>query len=171
MKKLFPAIVMLLPLILFAEQTTIGYLGVLSEPVSETMLTALDLEHGVLITKVYDETPASDAGFEVGDVVYEIDNEKIKDIKTLKAVVAERPNKKVEVKFLRSGKHQKKAITLGEKEKDIVKFNFQIPDMEDFKEAIEIGREEFKEQLENIEKEIELLKKEIEDIKRRLKEQ
>lgn len=171
MKKLFPVIVLLIPLFLFAEETTIGYLGVLSESISEAMLSALDLEHGVLITKVYEDTPAGDAGLEVGDIIYEIDGEKITDIKTLKVVVADRPDKKVEVKYLRSGKHQKKSITLGEKEKEIIQLNLQIPDMDDFKETFKAGREEFKEQLENIEKEIEQLKKEIEDIKRQLQEQ
>jgi serine protease Do len=171
MKKLLPVFIMFMPLLLFAEQTTIGYLGVLSEPISETMLKTLDLEHGVLVTKVYEDTPADEAGLKVGDVIYEIDGEKITEIKILKDVVAERPLKKVEIKFFRSGSRMKETVKLGEKEKEIIKFNIQMPDMEDFKETFESGREEFKEQLENIKQEIEQLKKEIEDIKRQMQEQ
>ena len=171
MKRLFPVIIMLIPLLMFAEQTTIGYFGILSETVSDVMITALDIEHGVVVTKVYDGTPAEKTGFEVGDVIYEIDGEAIKDIDVLKSVIAERPNKKVEVKILRSGKHMKKSVTLGEKEEEVLKFKFDIPDMDDFKKAFEMGRAEFKEEIQNLEKEIELLKKEIEEIKRQLQEQ
>jgi len=171
MKRLLPAIIMLMPLLLFAEQTTIGYFGILSEPISEVMMTALDIEHGVVVTRVYDDTPADKGGFEVGDVIYEIDGEAITDIDILKRVVADRPNEKVEVKMLRSGKYMKKSVTFGEKEEEILKFKFDIPDMEDFKEAFEMGRAEFKEEIKNLEKEIELLKKEIEEIKRQLQEQ
>lgn len=171
MKKLLVLCAVLIPLFAFAEKETIGYFGILSEPLSDVMKTALDLDHGVIITKVYEDTPAEKGGFENGDVIYEIDGEKIEDIDALKKVIADRPNEKVVIKFLRSGEHSKESVTLGEKEKEIIKFNIEIPDMEDFKKALEMGKAEFQEQLDNIEKEIEFLKKEIEDIKRQLQEQ
>lgn len=170
MKKLYTVVLLLIPLFMAGEQTTIGYFGVLSEPISDVMMTALDIEHGVVITKVYEATPAYDAGFEVGDILIEIDGQAIPDIATLKAVVADRPNKKVTVEYLRSGSHKEKSVTLGEKEKEIFQFNLEIPDMENFKKALETGREEFQEQLDNLEKEIENLKQEIEDIKKQMQE-
>ena len=169
MKKIVAFAVMLIPLFIFAEQETIGYFGILSEPINEAMMAALDIEYGVLVTKVYDNTPAEKAGFEIGDVIYEIDGEKIVDIKVLKDVVANHPNGKVTIKFLHSGEDMTKSVIFGEKE--MVKMIFEIPNMEDFKEALETGKDEFEEQLHNLEKEIELLKKEIEDIKRQLQEQ
>jgi C-terminal processing protease CtpA/Prc len=156
---------------MFAEEETIGYFGILSEPLSDVMKTALDVDHGVIITKVYEETPAEKGGFEDGDVIYEIDGEKIEDIDALKMVIADRPNKKVVIKFLRSGKHSKESVTLGEKEKEIFKFKLEMPDMEEMQKMLAKGKAEFKEQLETMEKEIEMLKKEIEEIKRQLQEQ
>lgn len=170
-KKLLVLTVMLIPLFVFAEVETIGYFGILSEPLSDAMKTALDLEYGVIITRVYEDTPAEKAGFENGDVIYEIDGERVENIETLKEVIADRPNKKVTIKFLRSGEQTKEAVTLGEKEKEVFMFKMEIPDMDDIKEALEMGKAEFKEQLENIEREIEILKQEIEEIKRQMQEQ
>jgi C-terminal processing protease CtpA/Prc len=169
MKKIMALVAMLIPLFMFAEQKTIGYFGILSEPINEAMMAALDIEHGVLITKVYENTPAEQAGFEIGDVIYEIEGEKIVDIEALKTVVAKHPNEKVTIKFLHSGEHLKKSVVFGEKE--TVKMPFEIPNMQDFKKALETGKNEFREQLQKLEKEIELLKQEIEDIKRQLQEQ
>jgi len=171
MKKLLVITALLIPLFMFAEVETIGYFGILSEPLNDAMKAALDLDHGVIITKVYEDTPAEKGGFENGDVIYEIDGEMIVDIDALKKVIADRPNKKVVIKFLRSGDHSKESVTLGEKEKEVFKFKLEMPDMEEMQEMLAKGKAEFKDQLENLEKEIEMLKKEIEEIKRQLQEQ
>jgi C-terminal processing protease CtpA/Prc len=171
MNKLLVIAVALIPLFVFAEVETIGYFGILSEPLSDAMKNALDIESGVIITKVYEDTPAAEGGFENGDVIYEIDGEKIDDIDALKKVIADRPNEKVVIKYLRSGDHAKETVTLGEKEKEILKFKIEMPDMEEMQEMLAKGKAEFKEQLENLQKEVELLKEEIEDIKRQLQEQ
>ena len=171
MKKLLVIAVALIPLLMFAEVETIGWFGILSEPLSDAMKTALDIDHGVIITKVYEDTPAEKGGFEDGDVIYEIDGEKIDDIDALKMVIADRPNEKVVIKYLRSGKHAKETVKLGEKEKELLKFKIEMPDMEEMQEMLSKGKAEFKAQMEILEQEIEQLKKEIEEIKRQLQEQ
>ena len=67
MKKLFILAAIALPLLVFAEEETIGYLGVITEELSETMMKALDVEYGLLIKDVVENAPAEKAGLEDGD--------------------------------------------------------------------------------------------------------
>ena len=67
-KRLF-VIMLTLPLLLLADETMVGYLGVGLENLSDAMKIALDLEHGVIVSKVFKESPAEKGGIEVGDVI------------------------------------------------------------------------------------------------------
>jgi membrane-associated protease RseP (regulator of RpoE activity) len=91
-----------------------GWLGVYASDLSEPMTIALNIDHGVLITDVVDESPAKEAGFEKGDVVIEIDGEKIEDGSRLRHVVRKRPGKKVNALVHRRGKAKRIGVTLAE---------------------------------------------------------
>jgi len=105
MKKIL-IIAIAIPLLLFAKEETIGYLGVGIAELSEAMKMALDIEHGILVDKVYEESPAEKAEIKVGDIIFEIDAEKITNYETLKQVVAARPNEKVRIQIYRAKKKQ-----------------------------------------------------------------
>ncbi|MCD4690083.1 Do family serine endopeptidase, partial [bacterium] len=83
-----------------------GYLGVVPQDITRDLAEATGLEStkGVLIASVEGDTPAADAGLEAGDVVIEIDGEKIDDTVHFRRVVAGvEPGEKARMKVLRDG--------------------------------------------------------------------
>jgi C-terminal processing protease CtpA/Prc len=179
MWKSFFAIVLTLPLLLCAEETTYGYLGVGIENLNDAMKTALDLEHGVIVNKVFEESPAEEGGIEVGDVIMKIDDDEISDYGDLRTAVREKPNERVSMRIHRSGKTLTKYIEIGEKEHkkieldveipDIEELEIEIPDIEELEDIIIIKKGELEEELEQLKEELEELKVELEKMKENIK--
>jgi len=169
MKKMLLIAIIALPLLVFAEKEPVGYLGVSTSELDEAMKTALDLEHGVLVEKVYEDSPAEKADIKIGDVILEIDEDKITDYKTLKNIVKDKPNNKVKMKIYRSKKSITKNVVLGERTKTRISFDIDIPDMEELKELLCKGSEELKEQMAKLKQEMEKLKEDIKNLKKQIK--
>jgi len=104
-----------------------GWLGVYTDDLSQPMLVALDIDHGVLITGVADETPAAKAGIEVGDVILSLAGEKISDGSALRWAVRDRPEQKVGITVRRRGKEKKLEVTLGTRELAEQTLDFEWP--------------------------------------------
>ena len=68
-----------------------GWLGVYSEELSEAMLVALNVDNGVLVTGVADESPAKAAGLAIGDVITSVGGEKVKSVLELRREVRKHP--------------------------------------------------------------------------------
>lgn len=99
------------------EEEQRGWLGVYTEGLSEAVLIALNIEHGALVGGVVEGSPAEEAGLQKGDVILQIDGQKIEDASGLREVVRERPEAKVSVSLRRRGKGAKKTVTLGKRDK------------------------------------------------------
>jgi hypothetical protein len=106
-----------------------GWLGVYTEELSKPMLVALDIDHGVLVTEVAEESPAARSGLETGDVIMSLDGEATNDGSALRWTVRDRPNKAVVVKLRRRGKEKKLQVTLGTRDGAEQNFSFQWPEM------------------------------------------
>ncbi len=171
MRKTLFVIMLAVPLLLWADETTVGYLGVHLDNLSDAMKKALDLDNGVLVEKVVEESPAEKGGIEVGDVILKIDDNDIKDYGDLKAVVRERPNERVAMRIHRSGKTMTKHIELGEKERMKIELDLDIPDLEELENALVIKKGELEEELENLKEELEGLKLELEALKEDLRKE
>jgi serine protease Do len=67
-----------------------GWLGVAAQPVSPTMAKALDLPGttGALVAEVQNDSPASSAGIQPGDVITRIGSQTVKDSRALAQMVA-----------------------------------------------------------------------------------
>jgi serine protease Do len=94
-----------------------GYLGVVLQPLTPELKTALGLESdmGVLIGDVVEGSPAEQAGVQRGDVVTEIDGEPVTEVGRLRNLVAGMmPGTKVQLGIERSGRKQTLQVTLGE---------------------------------------------------------
>jgi len=96
-----------------------GYLGVQVKDVADKALLArLGLkegEGGVLVTGVFDGTPAEKAGVQEGDLLTHLGDKAIRDSRELQRVVAGLPlNKAVAVKLLRDGKEKTLDVTVEE---------------------------------------------------------
>jgi len=92
------------------------------------------------------------------DVILEIDKNDTTDYATLREIVAERPNKKVNILIFRAEKKITKEATLGEKEKTTIKFEMDIPNIEELKDVLGRGNAKIQEEIDNLKEEIEKLK-------------
>ncbi len=168
MKKILLWAAIAIPLLVFAEEETIGYLGVTTEELSEAMMTALDLEHGLLIKDVVENSPAKKAGLETGDIILEIDGNKITNYPALKELVAAKPDEKVKILINRSGKKYTKEAKLGVRAKPKFSIQMELPDFEEIKKLMSQGTEQLKQELERLKEEIEKIKEEIEKLKKKV---
>ncbi len=169
MKRMLLIAIIALPLLVFAEKESVGYFGVSTTELNEAMKTALDLEYGVIVEKVHKDSPAEKADIKIGDVILEIDEDKITDYNILKNIVKAKPNNKVKIKIYRSKKSITKNVVLGEKTRTRITFDIDILDMEELKELLCKGSQELKEQMAKLKQEMEKLKKDIENLKKQIK--
>jgi serine protease Do len=101
-----------------------GWLGIGIMELDEKIREKLDLDsdiEGILITEVYDDSPAEEAGLKEHDVVMSIDGEKGKDLSHFVKLVKEKdPGTEVEVQVYRDGKTKTIKATLAERENTFV---------------------------------------------------
>ena len=183
MRKVLIIAILALPLLVLAEEKMGGYLGVYTEELSDAMRTALNVKSGVLVSKVQEDSPAERAGLMTGDIITELDGVKTNSYKDLKTAISERPNKKVKIVFLRSGKKMEKTAELGETKMMKKKImDIESMDMDELKgmckemckdiEGME-GMKKIKiyadDTIEDMKVELEMLKKEIEELKKKIK--
>jgi len=159
-----------------------GWLGVYTEDLTQPMLVALDVDHGVLITDVAGESPAARAGLQVGDVILSLDAEKVSDGSALRWAVRDRPEQKVELTIRRKGKDKRLEATLGTRETAEQTASFEWPAipreaLREAKRALrEVGPElkkelarsdgaldSLREQMQELRKELDALRKKLTD--------
>jgi len=107
----------LLPQLQEKGRVTRGWLGVYIQRVTPEIAESLKLEksRGALVADVMAETPAAEAGIEVGDVIVEFDGHAVKESTDLPLIVARTPiGKSADVKIIRNGKVQTMSVTIGE---------------------------------------------------------
>lgn len=85
-------------------QVVRGWLGVEGQDVTPDILAKIGLKDvsGVLITEVFVDSPAHKAGIKIGDIITDIDNNKINDVRdVLNKIADSRPEQKVLIKGIR----------------------------------------------------------------------
>ena len=98
-----------------------GYIGVNISNIDYDRAQAFGLSEagGALVTQVVEDSPASKAGVEHGDVVLSVDGRKVKETRDLiEYVSAQGPGKKVDLEILRDGKKMTKRVELSERQGD-----------------------------------------------------
>jgi serine protease Do len=98
-------------------KVTRGYLGILPQELTPELADNWGIRgHGVLVGGVSTNTPASQAGFQVKDVITAFDGKPVDDVQRFRLLVAETPvNKRVAVRVLRNGQPRDLAVTLAER--------------------------------------------------------
>ncbi len=92
------------------------WLGVMVKDVSQKTLKNMGLENGVMITKVYNGSPADKAGLEIEDIIISFAGEKIGDSKELvESVKKSKINENVPIEYLREG--DKKSVDVAIKKR------------------------------------------------------
>ncbi len=94
-----------------------GWLGVLIQDVSRDLAESFDMDrpYGALVAQIVSDSPAADAGFEVGDVIIRFRGQEVTTSASLPPMVGRTPvNTEVEVDVIRDGQEQTLTVKLGE---------------------------------------------------------
>ena len=105
-------------------KVTRGWLGVSIQEVDSGLAEKLGLDRpmGVLINRVFDNTPAAEFGLQRGDVITAVNAETIKGVNHLRAVVAMyKPMATVSISILRDGQTQNISVTLSERSAQVLR--------------------------------------------------
>jgi serine protease Do len=94
-----------------------GYLGVLLQPIDEELEKGLNLPSGVkggaLVARVVDGSPANKAGLEAGDVITDVNGQRMKEHSAIVNTIGlMKPGSKVELKYYRDGKEKIASVTI-----------------------------------------------------------
>jgi len=98
-----------------------GWLGVGIQDISQEIAEAMNLSStkGVLVSDVFEDSPAEKAGLKSGDVIIRVDGEKMESRDQLRNRIALiGPDKKVSLTILRDGKVKELRVKLGERADD-----------------------------------------------------
>lgn len=96
---------------LFAGQG--AQLGVSTHDVGKELGKYFKTDEGVLVLEVHDESAASEAGIEIGDVIVQVGEESVEDTESLREVLGEyEEGEKVDVVVMRSGRKKTLEVEL-----------------------------------------------------------
>ena len=109
-----------------------GWLGVLIQDVTRDLAESFNMDkpHGALVARVLPDSPAEAAGFQVGDIVVQFNNQEINHSSDLPPMVGITPiDRKVPVDIIRNGKKTVLKVKIGELPKeDEVKVSAREPE-------------------------------------------
>ncbi len=98
-----------------------GWLGVLIQDVSRDLAESFEMDrpYGALVAQVVPDSPAAEAGLEVGDVIIRFRGQEIPTSSALPPMVGRTPvNTEVEVEIIRDGSERTLTVALGELPED-----------------------------------------------------
>ena len=98
---------------------TRGRLGVMIQDLTKDLADSfnIDQREGILIAQVMEDSPAQKAGLKQGDVILELNGDKVDKVAAFRNKIAmTRPETKVELLVLRDGKKKKIEATIGKME-------------------------------------------------------
>lgn len=102
------------------------YLGIHMQDMNEDLAKYfnVDVEDGVLITDVEEDSPAEEAGMKPGDILSKIDGESVEVTDDILEILGDYDSgEEVEITVVRSGKEQKITVELGESNHSFGGFN------------------------------------------------
>lgn len=100
-----------------------GYLGVQVQNISQALMKARDLstDEGALVNRVEDGSPADDAGIRKGDVIVEVNREKVANSGDLVDAVRElEPGARVDVVLFREGLRKTLKVEIAKRPHDMM---------------------------------------------------
>jgi serine protease Do len=98
-------------------KVTRGWLGVVIQNITKDLADSFNLKevHGILVSEVQHDSPASAAGLQQGDVITHLNDVELKDVSDLRNKVAMiHPDTKVMLTILREGREKKVQVTIGQ---------------------------------------------------------
>ncbi len=98
-----------------------GWLGVYIQDMTEDLAKSMDFDvsYGALISDVEPDSPAEKAGLEKGDLIIEVEGEKVEDARDLSWIVANiPPETEIKIDIIREGKEKTIKAELGQRIED-----------------------------------------------------
>jgi len=96
-----------------------GWLGVVIQDITPEMAESLGVKEGVIIAQIMPGSPADKGGLRVGDIVVEIDGQKVNEVRELQfKIMRTPPGKEVNMKVIREGKEIGLRVKVGEMPED-----------------------------------------------------
>ena len=103
------------------EDTSKPYIGISMADTSQAsylyyyygIIVPEDVKEGVIVLSVEDKSAGDNAGLKKGDIIYELDGEKVETVAQFKySLYKKNVGDKIEIKYYRNGKSEKTTITL-----------------------------------------------------------
>ncbi len=163
-----------------------GYIGVGIQNLTEQLGDYFGVKDGagVLITEVFEDSPAAKAGLKAGDLVVAVDGEDIAQADELQEIIADKKEgDQVSVEYLRHGNREKVTVEVAENSAGINRYsipdiNIQIPNLSLMKNLDHFyfsdddngyfNAEEYKQQMKELKKELQEMSKELKEIQKKL---
>jgi S1-C subfamily serine protease len=157
-----------------------GYLGIYPEDLDEEILEEYNIDRGILVSEVVEESPAEDAGLLEDDVILEFGGKELKDVGELRYLILNtRPKEKVRIEILRDGKIRELTAVLGKakpqygypkdfmipQSPDVPMPTIEIPKIGKWSETREETYNQLKQELKRLNQEMERLSREMERLK------
>ncbi len=100
-------------------RVTRGWLGIVIQDITPEMAESLGVKEGVIIAQIMPGSPADRGGLKVGDIVVEVDGQKISEVRELQfKIMRTEPGKEINLKVIRDGKETNLKIRVGEMPED-----------------------------------------------------
>jgi len=110
----------LLPQLRDHGKVTRGWLGVGIQDLTEDLADQFDVKgkSGVLVSQVYEDSPADKAGLKAGDIIVAVNGKQVDEIRDVTAKIAAiPPGSSAKIEAIREGERKTFEVTLGEREK------------------------------------------------------
>ncbi|KPK77265.1 MAG: hypothetical protein AMJ89_02765 [candidate division Zixibacteria bacterium SM23_73] len=159
-----------------------GYLGIYPEGLDEEILEEYNIDRGILVSEVVEESPAEDAGLLEDDIILEFGGKELKDVGELRYLILNtRPKEKVRIEILRDGKIRELTAVLGKAKPqygyfkdfpisqppDVPMPTIEIPKVGKWSETTEEAYDQLKQELKRLNQEMERLSREMERLKQK----
>ncbi len=100
-------------------KVTRGWLGIVIQDITPEMAESLGVKEGVIIAQIMPGSPADKGGLKVGDIVVEVDGQKVSEVRELQFnIMRTEPGKEISMKVVREGKEISLKIRVGELPED-----------------------------------------------------
>jgi len=154
-----------------------GYLGVQVQDVTRALQRARNLptDEGALVSRVEDESPADQAGVRRGDVITEVDREKIDSSQDLiKVVRGLSPGSRARITLWRSGSLRTVTVQLGERPAgmmpgmDMPNIRFRTGDDHPMPPPSQMNDRDVEQQIRDLRDQLRELRQEIQSLRREM---
>jgi S1-C subfamily serine protease len=162
-----------------------AWLGIKMQDLTEQLAEYFGVEGGVLVSEVFEDSPAEKAGIKAGDVITELDGETAEDPSDLADKVGDKePGSKVSLTIIRGGTKQTKEVELIEPPEEYRKKLYfgggpwlpgleglsHLKHLEDLKIEVPEIDIEIEEDMQELRDELQELKEELEELRETVKE-